>query len=130
MSANIDDRSDKQHSDYDCAWKEAVSRHLSEFFEKLFPELFQLVDWTVEPQWLDAGVRLAALGLVNNRISAAPRVMLYSALRCSAQRAKSSPDFPPGGNAMPESRARICWHIAFRRTVRVVLITTRSVVPH
>jgi hypothetical protein len=44
---------DRQDSDYDGAWKEALRSHLSEFIECCFPALSQLVDWTCEPEWLD-----------------------------------------------------------------------------
>ena len=45
-----------QDSDYDGAWKEALRRHLPEFLQKFFPDLFALIDWTIEPQWLDKEV--------------------------------------------------------------------------
>src|SRR4051794_17188191 len=44
---------ERQDSDYDGAWKEALRRHLSEFIGRGFSELASLIDWTCEPEWLD-----------------------------------------------------------------------------
>lgn len=44
---------DRQNSDYDGAWKEAVRGHLREFVQKCFPVLAELIDWGREPTWLD-----------------------------------------------------------------------------
>ena len=44
---------DRQDSDYDGAWKEALRGHLREFMQKCFPTLAELIDWSREPDWLD-----------------------------------------------------------------------------
>ena len=44
---------DRQDSDYDGAWKEALRLHLRAFIEQYFPALAELVDWSFEPEWLD-----------------------------------------------------------------------------
>ena len=44
---------ERQDSDYDGAWKEALRFHLQEFIEKGFDRLAKLIDWTCEPRWLD-----------------------------------------------------------------------------
>ena len=36
-----------QDSDYDGAWKEALSLHLPEFLSKYFPSIFAAIDWMV-----------------------------------------------------------------------------------
>ena len=51
LSEQPDD--DRQDSDYDGAWKEALRSHLRRFIEKFFPRLAELVDWSIEPEWLD-----------------------------------------------------------------------------
>jgi hypothetical protein len=53
MNGENQPNSQDQDSDYDGAWKEALRRHLPEFLAKFFPELYDLVDWTAEPEWLD-----------------------------------------------------------------------------
>ena len=47
------DSSERQDSDYDGAWKEAIRSHLQEFIEQCFPPLGELIDWSCEPEWLD-----------------------------------------------------------------------------
>lgn len=44
---------DRQDSDYDGAWKELLRSHLSEAIHDCFPALFQRIDWSFEPEWLD-----------------------------------------------------------------------------
>ena len=44
-----------------------------------------------------------------------PSIILHSVLPCSAQRANSSPGFPPKRNAMPQSLARIGLHITCKK---------------
>ena len=51
LSEQSDD--DRQDSDYDGAWKEALRSHLRRFIEKFFPRLAELIDWSIEPEWLD-----------------------------------------------------------------------------
>ena len=51
LSAALDD--DRQDSDYDGAWKEALRLYLRAFIEQYFPALATLVDWSFEPEWLD-----------------------------------------------------------------------------
>ena len=55
MPQNIDDFSpdDRQDSDYDGAWKEALRLHLREFIERCFSKLAALIDWARDPAWLD-----------------------------------------------------------------------------
>ena len=54
MIENIDESSpERQGSDYDGAWKEALRWHLKEFIELCFPLVAGLIDWTSEPEWLD-----------------------------------------------------------------------------
>ncbi len=42
-----------QDSDYDGAWKEALSLHLPEFLSEYFPSIFAAIDWTFPVEWLD-----------------------------------------------------------------------------
>ena len=44
---------ERQHSDYDGTWKEALRLYLRAFIEQYFPALATLVDWSFEPEWLD-----------------------------------------------------------------------------
>jgi hypothetical protein len=44
---------DRQDSDSDGAWKAALRSYLRRFIEKYFPRLAKLIDWSVEPEWLD-----------------------------------------------------------------------------
>jgi len=55
MTMSIDGISedDRQDSDYDGAWKEALRLHLRAFIERCFSNLAELIDWTCEPEWLD-----------------------------------------------------------------------------
>ena len=54
MTEYIDESSqERQGSDYDGAWKEALRWHLQEFIELCFPLLAGLIDWTSKPEWLD-----------------------------------------------------------------------------
>ena len=47
------DPDERQDSDYDGAWKEAIRSHLPQFVGRFFPLLDQSIDWTWEPVWLD-----------------------------------------------------------------------------
>lgn len=47
------DPDERQDSDYDGAWKEALRMHLPEFLGRFFPLLSSSIDWTHEPVWLD-----------------------------------------------------------------------------
>src|SRR5438093_7324387 len=40
-------------NDYDGAWKEALRQHFELFVRDYFPAVQELIDWTVEPEWLD-----------------------------------------------------------------------------
>ena len=51
LAESIDD--DRQHSDYDGAWKEALHLDFRDFIEQYFPALAELIDWSFEPEWLD-----------------------------------------------------------------------------
>lgn len=55
MSEHISELSDddRQDSDYDGAWKEALRLFLRRFIEKFFPRLAVLINWLIEPEWLD-----------------------------------------------------------------------------
>lgn len=44
---------DRQDSDFDGAWKEALRSHLPDFLETCFPALSVMIDWNGEPEWLD-----------------------------------------------------------------------------
>ena len=61
---------DRQESDYDGAWKEAVRFHLREFIERYFPKLAVLIDWSREPHWLDKEISqvIGQLGQRNREV--------------------------------------------------------------
>lgn len=61
---------DRQYSDYDGAWKEALRFHLQEFVEKYFPAIHPLIDWTREPVWLDKEISqiIGQLGRKNQEV--------------------------------------------------------------
>ena len=40
-------------NDYDGAWKEALRQHFEEFLRDYFPAAHALIDWSIEPEWLD-----------------------------------------------------------------------------
>ena len=44
---------ERQDSDYDGAWKETLRPHLIDSMQLCFPTFASLVDWSVEPEWLD-----------------------------------------------------------------------------
>ena len=44
---------ERQDSDYDGAWKEAIRLHLMPAIKKCFPAFADLIDWNCEPEWLD-----------------------------------------------------------------------------
>jgi len=57
---------DRQDSDYDGAWKEALRSHLRRFIEKFFPRLAVLINWSIEPEWLDKEIS-QVIGQPGNR---------------------------------------------------------------
>ena len=40
-------------SDYDGAWKEVLREYFDRFLSDYFPATHALIDWSVEPKWLD-----------------------------------------------------------------------------
>ena len=68
MSDGMDDTAheQRQDSDYDGAWKEALRRHLRVFTERCFSKLAELIDWSVEPEWLDKEIT-QIVGLAGHR---------------------------------------------------------------
>ena len=68
MSDHLSELSDddRQDSDYDGAWKEALRSHLRRFIEKFFPRLAVLINWSIEPEWLDKEIS-QVIGQPGNR---------------------------------------------------------------
>lgn len=60
------DPDDAQDSDYDGAWKEALRLHLAAFLDCYFPNFAELVDWSIEPEWLDKEIG-QIIGQANRR---------------------------------------------------------------
>ncbi len=80
MIENIDDTSqERQGSDYDGAWKEALRWHLKEFIELCFPLVASLIDWTSEPEWLDKeiGQIIGRSGRRNQEVDLLFKVRLF-----------------------------------------------------
>ncbi|HEY0980475.1 DUF4351 domain-containing protein [Schlesneria sp.] len=53
MIDDADESHERQDSDYDGAWKEALRLHLPQFVGRFFPSLAQSIDWSCDPVWLD-----------------------------------------------------------------------------
>ncbi len=56
-SATVANDQTQPESDFDGAWKEALRLHFRLFLKGYFPDIEQLVDWTVPPEWLDKEIR-------------------------------------------------------------------------
>jgi GTP-binding protein EngB required for normal cell division len=41
------------NAEYDTTWKEALGQYFAQFLELVFPQVYDLVDWTKPPQSLD-----------------------------------------------------------------------------
>ena len=55
MASDDDENQDDQRpdSDYDGAWKELLRSHLKEVIRECFPQLAAVIDWNIDPEWLD-----------------------------------------------------------------------------
>ncbi len=78
MSADNPSEPQGQDSDYDGTWKEALRHYLPEFLRKFFPDLFDLVDWGGEPEWLDKEISqvLGQSGRRNREVDVLVKVRL------------------------------------------------------